>query len=250
MHWTPEHEGAFVKEMLLFEPWQYKKSSPERGNVWKLIAESLSQLEELYFRVNDRSLRDKYKLLEKNYNSKKSRLEKASGVDVPEETEMEMGLADIIQQFKDCEARATEEKDQKKDEADKEVAQAEEFRRQSLETIGKTKKRTNEDECNKVGKRRKSDGTIEYLREKNVHEQELRKQEMELKKAELTDRREEIKTFRDMLLQQQQQNAALMQQQLNMALLQFIAQQKKNNEKHIYSYIFSFGFIIDICTFF
>ena len=50
----------------------------------------------------------------------------------------------------------------------------------------------------------------------------------------LADRREETKTFRDMLLQQQQQNAALMQQQqqLNMALLQFIAQEK-NNEKHI-----------------
>jgi len=232
MHWTPEHEGAFVKEMLLFEPWQYKKGSPERGNVWKLIAESLSQLEELYFRVNDRSLRDKYKLLEKNYNSKKSRLEKASGVDVPEETEMEMGLADIIQQFKDCEARATEEKDQKKDEADKEVAQAEEFRRQSLETIGETKKRTTEDECNKVGKRRKSDGTIEYLREKNVHEQELRKQEMELKKAELTTK------------------CCFNATTIEHGSPSVYSATKKNNEKHIYSYIFSFGFIIDICTFF
>ena len=81
------------------------------------------------------------------------------------------------------------------------------------------------------GKRRRtSDGTIDYLREKNKSEQEYRKQELEVRKSEMANRREETKVFRDMMLQQQQQNATLMQQQqqqLNLAVFQLLAQQKK-----------------------
>lgn len=70
MHWPAQHDEAFVREMLLFEPWQYRKGSQERGNVWKAIAESLSQLQELHFKVNEPSLRDRYNQMEKNFKSK------------------------------------------------------------------------------------------------------------------------------------------------------------------------------------
>ena len=142
MHWTAPHNDAFVKEMLLFEPWQYKKGSVERGNVWKAIAESLYQLQDPYFKVTDRSLRDRFNHMEKNYISKRNQIDKSSGIDVLEESETDKGLADIIEQFKDSETKAAEEKGQKKEAADKEIAQAEEFRKQSLETIGETRKRT------------------------------------------------------------------------------------------------------------
>ena len=39
MYWTAQNDdAAFVKEMLLFEPWQYMKGSLERGNVWKALS--------------------------------------------------------------------------------------------------------------------------------------------------------------------------------------------------------------------
>lgn len=228
MHWTQQHDEIFVKEILLFEPWRYKKGSVERGNAWKSIAESLSQMKEIYFRVDDRSVRDRYNLLEKKFKSKRNQEEKASGIEIPEETETEKGLADIIDLFQDSDTKHMEEKDKKKETIEKEVTQAEEFRRQSLETLGESKRRNNE-ETGCPSKRRRSDDTIEYLREKSKQEQEMRTKEMELKKAELDDRREESKTFREMLLQQQQNTAALMQQQqqVNIALLQFLGQQNK-----------------------
>jgi len=152
---------------------------------------------------------------------------KASGIEPPE---VEKGVADTIQLFKDSDVKHSEEKDKRKETLENKKIQAEEFRRQSLETIGETKKRKNEDDCGSKGKRRRSDETIEYLREKNEQEKVIKQQELELKKAELDDRRAESKTFREMLLQQQQQTAALMQQQqqVNMALLQFMTKQNNN----------------------
>ena len=102
--------------------------------------------------------------MEKTYISKRKQIDKASGINVPE-SKAEKGSADIIELFKDCEAKAAEEKEQNKDAADREVTQ-EEFRKQSLETIGETKKRTIVDvgSNKRNGKRKRtSDGTIEYL---------------------------------------------------------------------------------------
>lgn len=228
MFWTEKHDDAFVKEVLLFQPWVYKKGSTERGNVWKSIAESLNQMKELYFAVDDRAVRDRIKRIEKKYIKKRNEEEKASGVEVPEETEIERGVADIIQLFKDSEVKANEEKDKKKETLEKEAQQAEEFRRQSLETIGETRKRIGEAETNSKGKKRKSNDTIEYLKEKSKQEKELKQQEMELKKIEIEERKAESMAFREMLLQQQQNSTLLMQQQqqVNMALLNFLAQKK------------------------
>ena len=71
--------------MLLFEPWIYRKGTPERGKIWKAITKNLNQLKRAYI-------------------SKRNQTDKASGIDVLEESETEKGLADIIEQFKDCEA--------------------------------------------------------------------------------------------------------------------------------------------------
>eukprot|EP00111_Clytia_hemisphaerica_P011963 TCONS_00035138-protein len=80
----------------------------------RLITSGLNQLESLYFKVKDRPLKGRYNHLEKQYKAKRSRQEKASGIGALEETEAIQRLADIIQQFKDCETKASEEKDQKK----------------------------------------------------------------------------------------------------------------------------------------
>ena len=54
---------AFMKEILLYEPWTYKHGSTERGKTWENICDSLNSLPDLYFKVTQRSIRDRFKLL-------------------------------------------------------------------------------------------------------------------------------------------------------------------------------------------
>ena len=59
------HDKLFVREILLMQPWNSRKASPERGEVWLRIATSLNSLQSPVFRANQRSVRDQYALLEK-----------------------------------------------------------------------------------------------------------------------------------------------------------------------------------------
>ena len=52
------HNVALVREILLFEPWLHRHGTPEHGQIWKRIAESLNQIMEPCFKVDDRSVRD------------------------------------------------------------------------------------------------------------------------------------------------------------------------------------------------
>ena len=51
MKWTKDHDIIFLRELLLFEPWNYKYGSKERGNCWERISESLNQLTDMPFKV-------------------------------------------------------------------------------------------------------------------------------------------------------------------------------------------------------
>ena len=90
-----------MREILLFEPWIQKHGSTERGLVWKRIAESLNQLQEPLFRVDDRACRDHYKLLEKKFKKKVSDENRATGIAPPEESEVDVVIRDIMEQFKE-----------------------------------------------------------------------------------------------------------------------------------------------------
>ena len=172
MQWTENHDLALVREILLFEPWLQRHGTPERGQIWKRIAESLNQIQDLYFKVDDRAVRDHYKLLEKKFSKKNSDEEKATGIAPPEESELDQGLRDIIDQFHDFDSKRMEEKHQKELKTNKETLIAEEFRNASLETFGETKRRLssgNEDDfTSPKQKKRRSGGseTFSYLREK------------------------------------------------------------------------------------
>ena len=63
-----------VREILLFETWLQKHGTPERGQIWKRIDESLNQIQEPSFKVDDRSVR------EKKFSKKNSNEEKAAGI--------------------------------------------------------------------------------------------------------------------------------------------------------------------------
>ena len=88
MVWTELHDTALVREIILFEPWLQRHGSYERGQIWKLIAESVKQIQEITFKVDDRAVRDYFKLLEIKYKKKINEENKATGIAPHEETEL------------------------------------------------------------------------------------------------------------------------------------------------------------------
>ena len=61
LEWTKDHDIIFLRELLLFELWNYKYGSKERGNCWERISESLNQLTDSfqsYTKIRSRPLSD------------------------------------------------------------------------------------------------------------------------------------------------------------------------------------------------
>ena len=217
MQWSNEHDLVFVKELILYEPWRYRQGSLERGQIWKRISEALNSMEKPKFKVTDRSIRDHLNVLMKKFRKKENEERKASGIELDEESELDKAMRDIIELFDDHEKQQLEENQQKKEKAAAEASQAEEFRLNSLETFGQTRKRKNEDDdspTSSKGRRRSSTDTISFLKEKAEIDRELRKEELDVKKKE-------IETFQQLLVAQQNQTNVMMQQQqqMNMAFI-------------------------------
>ena len=47
MEWTPLHDLMLLRETAYEDPFQFKKGSPDRGEVWSKIARSLNSSAEL-----------------------------------------------------------------------------------------------------------------------------------------------------------------------------------------------------------
>eukprot|EP00794_Sanderia_malayensis_P011539 gene11539-12731_t len=127
MVWTLEHDKMLVREMFVFEPWQFKHGTVERGNCWEAIAENLNKLEYPKFKfVDDRAIRDHYKSLEKRNKKRKNMPEKASGI-TPEPTEVETVMEDIIDRSEEAEKQQQQMDEEKHKRLAEETQQAEEM---------------------------------------------------------------------------------------------------------------------------
>ena len=116
MRWTSGHDVMFLREVLVHEPWKQKYGSQERGKAGEKIAESLNGLNnvcELYFKVTQRSVRDRYKLLVDNFKKREREEAAASGIS-PEETESDIALADIIERFEEADEMHKKQTDEEK----------------------------------------------------------------------------------------------------------------------------------------
>ena len=96
MSWTEEKDILFCREILVSKLFSTKKSSPERGQVWNDIADTLCQLQQPIFRVNQKSVRDHYNKLVKGYKRKMRDELNASGIS-PEQTEIDQLLEEIVE---------------------------------------------------------------------------------------------------------------------------------------------------------
>ena len=244
MLWTEEHDKMLIREIFLYEVWEYRHGSQERGQLWENIADSLNKLHNPQFRVTQRSVRDRFAALVKNHKAKKKEEDRASGIS-PEQSEVDDGMLQLIEHFDQADNEHGRLSEEKKKEEEAETMKAEEFRQASLETFGQSCKRKegdlNNEPCCSSGKRGGTPGTetINYLREKTEEEFSFLKEELELKRTEQNYRKQEIDLAKEQqkaLLaqfkesqQMQQQNMLMMiqqqqqQGQLMMALLEKFA---------------------------
>ncbi|KAL1246662.1 hypothetical protein QQF64_034407 [Cirrhinus molitorella] len=70
MKWTEKHDVLLCKQILCEEPHKYKKSSVNRGKAWSTIADTLNYSQDLTFKVTQRSVRDRFRLIQKKYKSR------------------------------------------------------------------------------------------------------------------------------------------------------------------------------------
>ena len=166
----------------------YKPGSKERGYCYDRIAESLNAINDVYFKVDQRALRDRIKKLLKFHVSKRNGEEKASGMEV-EHSELDDLVLDIYDQHKQIENETSEASEKVKIAKDQDKLVAEEIRACAVERLSETRKRNldtvdNGDQSQKVrsnNKRRSSGGdTIAYLREKTEKDFALRQEEINL----------------------------------------------------------------------
>ena len=144
MKWTKEHDVLLGKEVMLFELLKYKLRSRETGNCLYRIAESLNQLQEPFFNVSQKSIRDRLKILERDLK-RKDRFERNASGNSPEKSEIDVIMEDYLERKEEQER----ESEKISDKTAKDKASAEEMRNKAMESLGETKKRAGDDQPRK-----------------------------------------------------------------------------------------------------
>ena len=208
------------REILVVDPFTgTKKGTVTRGTKWKEVAENLKKIQQGYFKVDKRAVRDRYNLLTKeqkkwkNWKNKLKREEKEIGIET-DMKEFEMALEELIDKEDAAETEQRVVDDQKKTKDSEDRKNAESVRKKAMERLWQTQKRK-ADESESDGRKRKkrSSGsdTVSFLREKNEQAQERQKQELELRKQQLEVESKKQDNFMQMMLNQQQQQQRQMQ---------------------------------------
>lgn len=194
MEWTKKHDRALLDEITVSDLFQYKKGTPERGQVWDSIADNLNAMDYPKFKVAKRSCRDRWTLLRTKYKRRMSEELQASGIDA-EVSESDTIIEDLI--GKEDAAVDSGKDGKKKAEADKKAA--EEIRTKAMERFGQSSKRNGDDEGEGAKKKKRKSGSdaVEFLREKAKLDHSLKEEELQLRKEQ------QSQTL--LLLQQQQQ---------------------------------------------
>lgn len=199
MVWDNTKDEMLCREVLLFEPYQFKPRSRERGNAWKAISENLTACSSnnMNFKVDARAVRERVGVIIVKHKQKSRAELVASGIS-PDHTALDDALEEISEKMKEAEEVHTEATQEKTQKIQQDALKAKEMRQQALETLGETMKRKPEVEDptseNRGKKKSRSSGseTLVYLREKAEKDKELKLNEMELRRQELQLRKQEI----------------------------------------------------------
>jgi len=78
--WKQQHKLLLVKETISLEPYAQKPSSNEVGKIWRQVADNLNAMGQ-GFEVTQRSCRNQFNTLMKDFRDKERDAKKASGTD-------------------------------------------------------------------------------------------------------------------------------------------------------------------------
>lgn len=229
MFWTDRHDVILCREILIHNPFQYKKSSIQRGQVWNDIAERLVAVDEVRFKsdLDRRGVRDRYNLLANKLRRKLKDERKASGIET-DMSEVEVALEDLIEREDESDKQHKENQDQNlKKKEDRQ--QAEDIRTKSLERLGETQKRKGQDSNlqTKTKKKRATGGdAVEFLRERTEAMVAARKEEVNMKVKQQEAESKRHQDFLELMRQQQQQQ----QQQMHNMQAMLLQQQQQQTQ--------------------
>jgi len=96
MKWSEKHDIFLYREILFMKPYQFKEGSPQSGNAWKNIASDLCEVRDITFNVNQKSVRDRYRLFSEKHK-KKMRVQEGSSGSSTDETELDQLLLNIVE---------------------------------------------------------------------------------------------------------------------------------------------------------
>ena len=176
MVWTEDYEVLFCREVRLRDLYRCKDGSRERGHCLDRIAESVNAVPTLWFKVDQRALRDKLNKLLKDYISKRNKEERDTGIS-PDHRELDDLLQDICERKQESEATYAEKNLEKAKKIEEERDAAEKIRRTSMGRLSETRKREGVESSSKLSeKKMRSSGsdTISCLRVKVEKDFKLR----------------------------------------------------------------------------
>ncbi|CAH3185032.1 unnamed protein product [Porites lobata] len=229
MFWTDRHDVILCREILIHNPFQYKKSSIQRGQVWNDIAERLVAVDEVRFKsdLDRRGVHDQYNLLANKLRRKLKDERKASGIET-DMSEVEVALEDLGERGDESDKQHKENQDQNlKRKEDRQ--QAEDIRTKSLERLGETQKRKGQDSNlqTKAKKKRATGGdAVVFLRERTEAMVAARKEEVNMKVKQQEAESKRYQDFLELMRQQQQQQ----QQQMHNMQAMLLQQQQQQTQ--------------------
>lgn len=143
MCWTEEHDKGLVREIIAHTPFDgpTKKGTPAQGAKWNAVINRLLQIREPSLKVGleQKAVSNHYNLLALKYRQKIKEEERASGVSIPELTELEKGL-EILVEWEDATDLEQKQTAAQKKRAREEKMNAEEVRNRAMECRGANKR--------------------------------------------------------------------------------------------------------------
>ena len=144
-----------------------KECSKERGNCWGIISEPLNHLTDT-FQSTQMFFQDYCQTWRKTCKKQKQEEDRQRGIN-PEETDVDIVLADIIEWFEEAQKIHQDPSEKQKKKTEKDAAKAEDMRRKSLETIGEIMKLKSAESDEKQSRCRNTGSeTLKFLQEKTV----------------------------------------------------------------------------------
>ena len=236
--WNEAKSTLLLRELYSSEPFLYKVGSKEAGQKWTEVAEKLNCYSLFRDMPRDqRSVREQFNKLLKDYKNKKNKEERASGINPDPPTENEVILEEIIEAIASTPLRVENANSKKDDQKRKEALACRDKAMTTWTKAGTSaevsdsgdESDTEKKTVKRRGrKRRASSDPFQYLAEKTAKETDLRKEELELQRQQLHLQAEEQK---EQFKLQQEQIKQMMQTQMNtqnlvLALVQKLAATK------------------------